>query len=239
MGNVYSYHFSGYKQREKLSKSLKARVDAIQSALKRYNEAAALLNPPRPALSWEAVMNAVTVADFDLLRDTRQDIRTLEWAQPANREGMVMYFGIKRAKEEILRLNVEIRRLLTFLYDDHADHFRAVTKHIIINPPLASEISSQWSYRERIHEAIVKRLIQTSRLPGFTGNLFYGQRVGRDPALNKDIPPPSWVTRMLGITTIEVEVEYDEGTASTVDIEPEDEVDTEVFVNLLDDLAIH
>lgn len=189
-------------------------------------------------------MNAVTVADFDLLRDTRQDIRTLEWAQPANREGMVMYFGIKRAKEEILRLNVEIRRLLTFLYDDYADHFRAVTKHIIINPPLASEISSQWSYRERIHEAIVNRLIQTSRLAGFTGNLFYGQRVGRDPALNEDISPPSWVTHLLGITTIEVE--YDEGTASTVesgveniqDIEPEDEVDTEVFVDLLDDLAI-
>jgi hypothetical protein len=143
--------------------------------LKRYNEAAAQLNPPREALTWEAVMNAVTVADFDLLRDTRQDIRTLEWAQPANREGMVMYFGIKRAKEEILRLNVEIRRLLTFLYDDYADHFCAVTKHIIINPPLASEISSQWSYRERIHEAIVKHLIQTSRLAGFTGNLFYGQ----------------------------------------------------------------
>jgi hypothetical protein len=209
--------------------------------LKRYNEAAAQLNPPRPALTWEAVMNAVTVADFDLLRDTRQDIRMLEWAQPANREGMVMYFGIKRAKEEILRLNVEICRLLTFLYDDYADHFRAVTKHIIINPPLASEISSQWSYRERIHEAIIKRLIQTSRLAGFTGNLFYGQRVGRDPALNEDIPPPSWVTRLLGITTIEVE--YDEGTASTVveniqDIEPEDEVDTEVFVDLLHDFAI-
>jgi hypothetical protein len=136
----------GYKQREKISKSLKARVDAIQSALKRYNEAAVQLNPPRPSLTWETVMNAVAVADFDLLRDTLQDIRTLEWAQAANREGMVMYFGIKRAKEEICRLNVEIRRLLTFLYDDYVDHYRAVTTHIIINPPLASEISAQWSY---------------------------------------------------------------------------------------------
>ena len=38
-------------------------------------------------------MNAVNVADFDLLRDTQQDIRTLDWAQAANREGTVMYFG--------------------------------------------------------------------------------------------------------------------------------------------------
>jgi hypothetical protein len=68
--------------------------------------------------------------------------------------------------------------------------------------------------------------------------------VGCDPALNEDISPPSWVTHLLWITTIEVE--YDERTASTVesgveniqDIEPEDEVDTEVFVDLLDDLAI-
>ena len=183
-------------------------------------------------------MNAVNVADFDLLCDTRQDIQMLAWAQPANREGMVMFFGIKRAKEEICRLNVKIRRLLTFLYDNYVDHYHAVTTHIITNPPLASEISSQWSYRECIHEAIVKRLIQTSRLPGFTGNLFHGQRVGRDPALNENIPPPSWVTRLLGITT--VEVEYDEGPLENIqDLEPEGEVNTDIFVELLEDLAIH
>ena len=56
------------------------------------------------------------------------------------------YFGIKHAKEEICRLNVEIRHLLTFLYDDYVNHYCAVTTHIIINPPLASEVSAQWSY---------------------------------------------------------------------------------------------
>ena len=56
----------GTSNMKKLSKSLKAYVNAIQSALKHYNEAAAQLNPPRPALMWEAVMNAVTVADFDI-----------------------------------------------------------------------------------------------------------------------------------------------------------------------------
>ena len=183
-------------------------------------------------------MNAVTVADFDLLRDTRQDVRTLEWAQAANREGMVMHFGIKRAKEEICRLNVEIRRLLTFLYDDYIDYYRAVTKHIITNPALASELSAQWSYRERLHEVIVKWLIQTSRLAGFSGSLFHGQRLGRDRSLNENIPPPSWVMHLLGIT--EVEVEYDEEPATVVENvqDPEDEVDTDIFIELLEDLAV-
>ena len=72
-------------------------------------------------------MNAVSVANFDLLHDTRQDIRTLDWAQIANCEGTVMYFGLKHAKEEICCLNVEIRRLLTFLYDDYIDHYRAAS----------------------------------------------------------------------------------------------------------------
>lgn len=184
-------------------------------------------------------MSTVTVANFDLLRDTRQDVQTLEWAQAANREGMVMYFGIKRAKEEICCLNVEIRQLLTFLYDDYVDHYRAVTKHIITNPPLASKISIQWSYREHIHEAIVKRLIQTSRLPGFSGNLFHGQRIGRDPALNENILPPSWVTQLL--RTITTEIEYDEETDTVLENMPdlEEEVDTGIFVKLLEDLAIH
>lgn len=182
-------------------------------------------------------MNAVTVADFDLLRDTRQDVRTLEWAQAANREGMVMHFGIKRAKEEISRLNVEIRRLLTFLYDDYVDHYLAVARHITTNLSLASEISAQWSYRERLHETIVKRLIQTSQLSGFSGNLFHGQRIGRDPALNEDIPPPSWVTNLLGITTVEVEYDEEAVGSSTQDLEGE--VDTDIFIELLEDLAIH
>ena len=100
---------SGYKLCEKIGKLLKTRADAIQSALKWYNEAAALMVPPWPLLSWESVVTAVNLAEFDLLKNMQQDIWKLEWAQPVNREGMVMYFKIKRAKEEIICLNVEIQ----------------------------------------------------------------------------------------------------------------------------------
>ncbi|PPQ92071.1 hypothetical protein CVT25_007241, partial [Psilocybe cyanescens] len=192
----------GYKLREKISKSLKTRADAIQSALKCYNEMASLMVPQWPALSWESVIAAVNLADFNLLQDSRQNVLNMDWAQPANCEGMVMYFQIKRAKEEIVRLNVEIRRLLTFLYDDHVDHYRAVQTNLFIkrakeeivclnveirrlltflyddhvdhyravqtnlfvNPSVAFEIPSHWQYRNKIHEAIIKRLVQTSQL---------------------------------------------------------------------------
>jgi hypothetical protein len=74
-----------------------------------------MLNPPRNPLTWITVLKAATVADFDLLRDTRTDIRSLPWTEPSRREAMSYYFGIKRAHEEIIRLNVEITRLLTFM----------------------------------------------------------------------------------------------------------------------------
>ena len=124
--NWFKYLLSGYKLHEKIGKSLKTQADAIQSALKRYNEAAALMVPPQPLLSWELVVAAVNIAEFNLLKNMPQDIRKFEWAQPANLEGMVMYFKIKCAKEEIICLNIEIQRLLTFLYDVHVDHYRAV-----------------------------------------------------------------------------------------------------------------
>jgi hypothetical protein len=206
--------------------------------LKRYNEAAALMVPPRPLLSWESVIAAVNLADFDLLKSTRQDIRKLDWAQPANREGMVMYFKIKRAKEEIIRLNVEIRRLLTFLYDDHVDHYRAVCANIITDPTLAFEVSTRSQYRNKIHEEIVKRLLQTSRLPGFSGSLFHGERQGRDPSLNVDVPPPLWITGILGITQVGIEVMEKDDEVTIGDTDLGVDVDTDAFISLLEDVSL-
>ncbi|KDR74599.1 hypothetical protein GALMADRAFT_140965 [Galerina marginata CBS 339.88] len=136
---------------------------------------------------------------------------------------MVLYFGLKRAKEEISRLNVEIRRLLTFLYDDYVDHYRAVCKLLTINPPLA---------------LIVKRLIQASQLPGFSGSLFHGDREGRDPDLRANIPPPPWVTDLLKIT--EVVIEYKEEPAANPARFSDGDVDadTDVFVEMLERLDV-
>lgn len=101
-------------------------------------------------------------------------------------------------------------------------------------PSLAHEISARWCYRWQLHEVIVKRLIQTSKLSGFTGHLFHGEFKGRDPSLNEDIPPLSWVTDLLGIN--EVVVEYKEPLVT--DLATDVDADTDVFIELLDNLAV-
>ncbi|KAJ7936673.1 hypothetical protein B0H13DRAFT_1589410 [Mycena leptocephala] len=108
---------SAYKLRDKIGKALKTRTEAIHRALVEYNGAAAMLNSPRDPLVWARVIETVSLAEFDLLRDTHTDIRRLPWTQPARREAGLLYFGIKRANEEIQRLNVEITRIITFAVD--------------------------------------------------------------------------------------------------------------------------
>ena len=154
---------------------------------------------------------------------------------------MVIYFKIKRAKEEIIRLNVEIWRLLTFLYDDHVDHYCAISTNIITDPELAYEVSTRFQYRNKILEGIVKRIHQTSQLPGFSESLFHGERQGRDPSLNVDVPPPFWMTGILGIQITQVEIDLepekdDEGTIGDTDFGVD--VDTDAFISLLEDVSL-
>ncbi|KAF8874764.1 hypothetical protein BD779DRAFT_1613541 [Infundibulicybe gibba] len=173
----------GYKQREKIGQALKNRSEAIKHALNEYNTCAEQLDPPRPPLSWAKLVEAITVADFDLLRNARQDIRKLKWAQLANREAMNLYFRIKRAREEIERLNVEIRRLLSFMLDEHANFFHAIARNLTQNPTLAWELQQRWAYRQQINKGIVGKLLQVSRLRSFTGTLQPG---------GQEVPPPLW-----------------------------------------------
>lgn len=66
-----------------------------------YNEVAAQHDPLRDHLTWEKVINAVTLTDFDILCDTQTDIWSLPWAQPVHHEAMNLHFGIIHAREEI------------------------------------------------------------------------------------------------------------------------------------------
>ncbi|KAF5315642.1 hypothetical protein D9611_004979 [Ephemerocybe angulata] len=111
---------TGYKLRTHISKSLQTRSQAIRNALERYNVAAAAMKPPQQSLSWDQVVEYAFLADFDLLRVSREDIRARPWAQPINRAIMHKYFKIQRAREEIQRLDIEIRRVVTYIQDEQA-----------------------------------------------------------------------------------------------------------------------
>jgi hypothetical protein len=201
-----------YKLRDKIGKALKSRADAIHHALKAYNAAAAALVPPRQQLVWAEVIKTTTLAEFDLLRDTRSDIRQLPWAQPERREAGRLYFGIKRVLEEIRRLNIEITRIITFSIDEHVDFHRAIGTNCVTRPHVARELSERWQYKSRIYESIAQCFVKTSRLPGFSGTLFPGEHVERDPAINADYPLPPWAALTLGLSQVVGQYEEEDDT---------------------------
>jgi hypothetical protein len=95
--------------RKHITKALQARSKAVRAAIDRYNDAAVALTPPMPRITWEQVVEYAFLADFDILRDTRAEVQAKTWTRPAYRLAMDRYFKILRAREEIKRLNVEIR----------------------------------------------------------------------------------------------------------------------------------
>lgn len=67
------------------------------------------MNPPRPTLDWDAVVDYSYLSQFELLRDCREDVRQCPWAAPAARMVVQSYLKVRRAEEEIDRLNIEVR----------------------------------------------------------------------------------------------------------------------------------
>ncbi|KAF8184353.1 hypothetical protein K438DRAFT_1937315 [Mycena galopus ATCC 62051] len=109
---------TGYKLRRHIAKALQARSKAVRNAIDRYNDAAMSLDPPMPSLTWEQVVEYTFLADFDILWDTCSEVQSHPWTRPAYRLAMDTYFKIERAREEITRLNIEIRRLVTWIRDE-------------------------------------------------------------------------------------------------------------------------
>jgi hypothetical protein len=169
---------TGYKARTHIAKSLQKRCTAIQNAVKTYNAAALSINPPQPTVDWSAVSHYSFIEEFALLRDTHQDIRSKRWAQPVIREMMKRAQRIARAHEEIVRCNVELLRLQTWICDE--DRFFAMalerlksSSNILYHPVL-----DFCTRRRRVNAEILIRIAQTQALDGFTGATTPGTRKG-------------------------------------------------------------
>ena len=130
----------GYKLRQQISKSLQRRSEAIRKAIARYNIQAAALNPPRPPISWKDITQYTFLGEFDLLRHTRDDVRERVWAKPAVREVTAKFFKLCRAKEEITRLNVEMRRLRAAIHNEEREVSHTYANLCETQPLLALEL---------------------------------------------------------------------------------------------------
>ncbi|KAJ7057970.1 hypothetical protein C8F01DRAFT_1085809 [Mycena amicta] len=186
---------TGYKLRMHIAKSLQARSKAVKSALERYNTAASALVPPRRQLTWEEAVKYAFISDFDLLRDGREDIREKLWAQPKGRAAMDAHFKLLRADEEIQRLNIEIRRLVTYMADESA--FLQYQQRRLVEEgkeALAHQVGVYRMERERFDHLHMRRLTKLNSLSGFTGCILPGV------SLSAERRVPS------GVTTEDVEM---------------------------------
>ncbi|KAF8576774.1 hypothetical protein K439DRAFT_1622589 [Ramaria rubella] len=111
---------TGYKLHKHIGKALKARSEAIHTAMKNYKLAAAMLGPPWAALEVQTVLDYVYLAQFDLLWESRALLPDLPWSQAPEREVALAYFKCQRSCEEILHLNVEVCHLRTWMDDEEA-----------------------------------------------------------------------------------------------------------------------
>ncbi|KAJ7577336.1 hypothetical protein C8J56DRAFT_1007167 [Mycena floridula] len=145
---------TGYKLRKHIGNALKTRSQAICSALDSYNNATKQLSPPRQHLDWATVVEYAFLSEFELLRDSRQDIREKPWATPGGQALLDQHFKILQARKEITRCNVEICRLVTKIHDEK--EFLDERRQAIhgTNPTLAHQISVYQAERGRLITSI-------------------------------------------------------------------------------------
>ncbi|KAG2040098.1 hypothetical protein BDR03DRAFT_932884 [Suillus americanus] len=118
-----------------------SKMNRAGTALNTYNTIAGTIRPPRSRLKWEEVVEYAFLADFDLLRDTRVDISQRPWASPAARSAMDLHFKMCRAREEIECLNIEVRRLMTYICNEDQYLRECEDQLKDTNPALAYQIT--------------------------------------------------------------------------------------------------
>ncbi|KAG1773750.1 hypothetical protein EV702DRAFT_1200889 [Suillus placidus] len=155
---------TGYKLCQQIGKALQWRSEAIRNAINCYNVQAVALNPPCPKISWK------DIADYSFLGDE-------DWAKPAHREATTKYFKLCRAHEELMRLNVEIRRLRTAIHAEQVQTTAVIEDLRLSDLKLAEELQRQWCSRAAINAVHLHRLDHIECLAGFSGVRGVGVRV--------------------------------------------------------------
>lgn len=168
--------------RTHIAKSLQTRCKAIQRAVATYNAAVVELgDPTKTTLDWSKVSHYAFLEQFEILRDARQDLSDKPWAKLAIRETMKQNERIKRAKEEIIRCNVEIRRLHTAIRDEQSHFKELLPKVKVEGDAIYGALREHVARRKGVNEQILARIYQIYALEGFTGIPSPGTRKGATP----------------------------------------------------------
>jgi hypothetical protein len=92
---------------------------------------------------------------------------------------MRLHFGLKRAKEEICRLNIEIRRQITYMAEEYTLYEEVIKMLRSENPHLAAYIRMEAKYQYAVFAHVYRYIYKASQLDGFSGTLIPGTRSGK------------------------------------------------------------
>lgn len=88
---------------------------------------------------------------------------------------------IKRADEEIIRCNVEVRRLYTHIHDEKRRHDSVLHKLVEGSDPLFSCVEEYCTRRQHINNYLLGQIQCIFNMPGFSGDHTVGCRIGGQP----------------------------------------------------------
>lgn len=153
-----------------IAKHLKVRSSTLRAAVTAYNRAAKALG--KPILTFQNVIQYSFLAEFDLLRDARQDIRGKAWAEPRNRILMEKHFKSIRAREELQRLKVESHRLARWIAQEDSVYSAALAGMVSesgVHDDLYHEVALRWEMQQAVNVGLTGQLLHLQNLPGYSG----------------------------------------------------------------------
>jgi hypothetical protein len=158
---------SGYRLRTKIGEGLKKRGTALNTAIRRYNDLAERERPPLPRLQWDDVASAEFLGELEFLRLRRTNVCDQPWSIPGVRTAMALHQKMERAREEIIRVAVEARRLEDWIGS------RALHRHLTVNTlktegsSLANVVQRHCAYLNAIDGVVLGDLETLKRSPRF------------------------------------------------------------------------
>lgn len=170
---------TGYKLRQQISKGLQQRSGAIRNAISRYNVQAAAVTLPRPLVSWKDIVKYTFLGEFDVLRHLHTDVQDCEWTKPAVCEATTKFFKLCRAKEELIRLNVEMRRLRTSIHKEEDKVLTVIMSLLETAPFLARELQRSHRPCTAVNSIHLHRLDQIQKQYGCAESCGTGVRLNR------------------------------------------------------------
>ncbi len=233
---------TAYRVRTYMAKNLQRRCRAIRAAVKAYNAAAKALDPPRPPLAWEKVSHFSFLEEFTLLEDTRNDIRGKPWAQPLVREAMRNARKVRRAKEELEKVQTQARRLHTSIHDEEAVFDRVLADLQSGDDPLFGAVSDYCTCRRGVNASLMARLNRLYSLPGYAGNTTPGVYAGPPREVFKSpgvsVPAPGNSATFQKLVEEETIADHlDDGIAAT-DMDEDEHGAVSSLVDHIADLAL-